>query len=218
MVGESRRGRSDGDVLDGQHRIHALIKCFGEVELKFHIDTPIDPAGEWWIDLSIGDYSTTIAWQADKGFGIYTSDDDAYGARPDEVFREPELAAKRLKQLAAKTGQSAMRLSDVRKLLDKPQTLLAGSLKKDQGAISKLERQNDALLSSVKSYIEALGGKVKLVVQFDGFEAPIDVPAATKRVVIKTGVNKRTPKVRAKPLRRIGAKKNAAKAAVLTCR
>jgi hypothetical protein len=184
MSGEAGIRRADDHILDGQHRIQSLIDCLA-TEVRFEIDRPIKAEGEWWVDLSFNGFSTTVAWRHDRGFGIFTSDDDSYGGGPDEIYREPSLAAKRLGQLARRQvdDRAGMRLDEVRKLFDQPQTALAAILHKDQGFISRLERQNDALLSTVREYVEALGGEIRLVVRFDGFEAPVDLPSpGPKRV------------------------------------
>ena len=179
MSGQARGRRDDHFVLDGRDRISTLITLLRDLDVRSEIDEPADPNGEWWIDLSFGGFSTNVAWRSNRGFGIFTSVGDAYGDRPDEIYREPEQAAKRLRQLAAraKDDHAAMRLGELRKLLDKPQTVIARSLNRDQGFISRFERQDDALLSTVRDYVEALGGEVRLVVRFDGFEAPVSLPA-----------------------------------------
>src|SRR5690349_1364518 len=178
MSRETRIRRTDGDVVDGQHRVKALIDALGNPRAKWAVDAPDDPNGEWWIDISLDDFKTTVAWKPDRGFGIYVSDDHAFGARPDEIYREAELAAKRVLQLAqrSKGDVAAMRLAEVRTLVGKPQTAVAERLCRDQGFVSKVERQNDAKLSTIKAYVEALGGEVVLYVRFDGFEANVDLP------------------------------------------
>lgn len=178
MVGQTRFQRDNHRPIDGQHHIESLIDCLSSLNITYEVDAPLDHSGEWWIDLSFDNFSTTVAWRSDRGFGIFTSDEDAYGARPDEIYREPQLAAKRIRQLADRTdgAQSTMRLSEVRKLLDQPQTAVASILNKDQGFISKLEHRDDALLSTLRDYIEALGGEMKLMVHFNGFDAPVALP------------------------------------------
>lgn len=178
MLGQARSRRNDRLILDGQRCIDALIACLHDLNVKPTIDAPADPNGEWWVDLSLGDFSTNVAWRSSRGFGIFTSDKDAYGDRPDETYREPEQAAKRIRQLAARSREDnkAMHLGELRKLLDIPQTWIARHLKRDQAFISRLERQDDALLSTVRAYVEALGGEVRLVVRFDGFEASVSLP------------------------------------------
>lgn len=83
-----------------RHHIEHLIECLSVQDLSYGIDEPLHADGEWWIDLAFEGFSTNVIWQIDCGFGIFTSDDDAYGTRPDELYPEPELAAKRLWQLA----------------------------------------------------------------------------------------------------------------------
>ena len=177
MSGQAGIRWSDDHIADGQHRIQSLIDCLA-ADVSYEIDRPQNEAGEWWIDLEWSGFSTTVAWRPDRGFGLFTSDDDGYGAGPDEIFREPALAAKRLGQLArrATDDRAGMRLDEVRKLFDQPQTAIATILHKDQGFISRLERQNDALLSTVRQYVEALGGEITLMVRFDGVEAAVELP------------------------------------------
>jgi hypothetical protein len=185
MSGQAGRRRSDDYIVDGQHRINRLIECLCAIDLSYEIDEPANATGEWWIDLGFDGYSTNVMWSADRGFGVFTSDDDSYASRPDEVYREPELAAKRLLQLAkrARNDRSAMKLGEMRKLVDQPQTVVAKRLRKDQGFISRLERRNDALMSTLREYVEALGGEVRLMVRFDGFEAPVDLPTQVSQRV-----------------------------------
>ena len=63
------------------------------------VDPPADPSADWWVRLVVDDFSTDVVWNPDRGFGLFTSESDAYGARPDEVFGEPGQAATRLLQL-----------------------------------------------------------------------------------------------------------------------
>lgn len=191
MSGQAGTRWADDHVADGQHRIQSLIDCLA-AEVRYEIDRPDDPAGEWWIDLAWSGFSTTIAWRPDRGFGLFTSDDEGYGAGPDEIYREAALAAKRLGQLARRPNddRAGMRLDEARKLFDKPQTALATTLRKDQGFISRLERQNDALLSTIRQYVEALGGEITLLVRFDGVEAAVELPAPEQ-------MQKRVRKIRA---------------------
>ena len=46
------------------------------------------------------------------------------------------------------------------------QTELADLMKVTQGAISQLEKRQDALLSNLAGYIRALGGKLELIARF----------------------------------------------------
>ncbi len=53
-------------------------------------------------------------------------------------------------------------LSDLRKARKLTQTAVAEQLHIDQGAVSKIEKQSNMYLSTLRSYIEAVGGKLEL--------------------------------------------------------
>src|SRR5438309_11657019 len=54
-------------------------------------------------------------------------------------------------------------LAEVRKLSGKTQTEVADALEKAQSEISRIEGQDDWLLSTLKRYVEALGGELEVV-------------------------------------------------------
>lgn len=58
----------------------------------------------------------------------------------------------------------AMNLAMIRKAAQLTQEDLAARLGKGQAAVSKLERQNDLLLSTLANYIHAAGAQAELVV------------------------------------------------------
>lgn len=57
-------------------------------------------------------------------------------------------------------------LQQLRKARDLTQAQLAEIWGKDQVSISQLEKRADMLLSTLRSYVEAMGGELNLVVQF----------------------------------------------------
>ena len=57
-------------------------------------------------------------------------------------------------------------LQQVRKARLLTQTQLGELWGKDQVSISQIEKRSDMLLSTLRSYIEAMGGQLNLVVQF----------------------------------------------------
>ncbi len=59
-------------------------------------------------------------------------------------------------------------LRDLRKAQDLTQARLAETLGIRQATVAKYERQSDLLLSTLGSYVEALGGRLNLVVEFPG--------------------------------------------------
>lgn len=67
------------------------------------------------------------------------------------------------------------RINETKKelLAEMPLHELAQMLKVNQPAISKLEQRTDVYISSLRSYIEAVGGKLKIVAAFPEGEVAI---------------------------------------------
>jgi len=59
-----------------------------------------------------------------------------------------------------------MQLQELRKSLDVTQVEIAKAMNVEQAAISKLERREDMYLSTLRDYVQALGGELKLVASF----------------------------------------------------
>lgn len=59
-------------------------------------------------------------------------------------------------------------LQELRKAQALTQVQLAETLGVQQATVAKYERQSDLLLSTLASYVEAMGGKLNLVVEFPG--------------------------------------------------
>jgi DNA-binding XRE family transcriptional regulator len=57
-------------------------------------------------------------------------------------------------------------LKDLRQAMQKTQVDLAATLHIGQDSISRLEKRSDMLLSTLRGYIEAMGGKLELVARF----------------------------------------------------
>jgi hypothetical protein len=56
-------------------------------------------------------------------------------------------------------------LGELRKAVGKAQADIAAMLKIKQPSVSKIERQTDMYLSTLRSYVEAIGGELELVVR-----------------------------------------------------
>lgn len=92
--------------------------------------------------------------------------DDGFGEGPDEVYEDSDLAAKRVIELLESGGNTQppddvllARLRDVRR---KTQVQLAETLGISQATVSKIERQSDMYISTLRSYIDALGGRLEI--------------------------------------------------------
>src|SRR5580698_9228113 len=57
-------------------------------------------------------------------------------------------------------------LRDLRKALELTQTYVSSKLHMKQESISRLERRSDLLLSTLISYIEAMGGELNITAKF----------------------------------------------------
>jgi DNA-binding XRE family transcriptional regulator len=62
-------------------------------------------------------------------------------------------------------------LSELRKVAGKAQADIAATLKIKQPSVSKIEKQTDMYLSTLRSYVEAIGGELDLVVRLPAHRA-----------------------------------------------
>ena len=76
-----------------------------------------------------------------------------------------DLPAKRRAAVEARAGNLAT-LKDLRQAVEQTQQDLAATLGVGQDTISRLEKRSDMLLSTLRRYVEAMGGKLELVAQF----------------------------------------------------
>jgi transcriptional regulator with XRE-family HTH domain len=67
---------------------------------------------------------------------------------------------------AARLIEEEMTLRDLRKARELTQKRMAEALHISQDGVSRIEKRSDFLLSTLRSYVEAMGGKLKLVVEF----------------------------------------------------
>jgi len=63
-------------------------------------------------------------------------------------------------------------LQELRKAKEMTQVQLADTLGIQQATVAKYERQSDLLLSTLTSYVRAMGGNLRLMVEFPG-KAPV---------------------------------------------
>lgn len=59
-----------------------------------------------------------------------------------------------------------LNLRAVRELVGKTQVEVAESAEMDQSEVSKAERREDHLLSTLRRYVEALGGELEIIARF----------------------------------------------------
>jgi DNA-binding XRE family transcriptional regulator len=67
---------------------------------------------------------------------------------------------------AAELIAEELSLRDLRKARDKTQTAVAKKLGIGQESVSRLEKRSDLMLSTLRDYVEAMGGELHLVSEF----------------------------------------------------
>lgn len=68
-----------------------------------------------------------------------------------------------------------MSLAELRRARELTQLRLAETLDVQQSAISRLEKQSDLYLSTLRGYVEAMGGQLEIKAVFPDAEIPINV-------------------------------------------
>lgn len=71
--------------------------------------------------------------------------------------------------------REALELAELRKAIGLTQVDVAGKLGVSQGNVSELERREDLYLSTLREYVEALGGKLELTAVFDEDRRPLAI-------------------------------------------
>jgi DNA-binding XRE family transcriptional regulator len=98
----------------------------------------------------------------------------------DALLAAPELTAKIAEHRAEMKDADrryAMGLAAVRHAFDLTQTELAERLGVSQANVAKIEKRSDLLVSTLHSYLGALGGDVRIVVSFQGREIEVTLDA-----------------------------------------
>ena len=95
-----------------------------------------------------------------------------------------DLPVKRRSAIEARAGNLAT-LKDLRQAAEQTQQDLAAALGVGQDTISRLEKRSDMLLSTMRRYVEAMGGTLELVAQFPN-RPPVVIehlaPVADRRI------------------------------------
>ena len=79
------------------------------------------------------------------------------------------VGSKRRKKIEARVAElvaEEMALSELRKAFHRTQSSMAKQLGISQDGVSRLEKRSDLLLSTLRNYIEAMGGELRLLAEF----------------------------------------------------
>lgn len=89
--------------------------------------------------------------------------------------RSPESREEVAKKVARLTDE--LGLAELRARAKRTQAEIADAIGTSQSGVSRLERQPDVLVSTLKDYVAATGGRLSLVAQYPGYECEIYLPA-----------------------------------------
>ncbi len=76
---------------------------------------------------------------------------------------------------SAQALRDALNLAQLRSARGLTQVAMAERLEKSQGNVSELEHRSDVYLSSLREYVEALGGQLEIAAVFDDERHPIAI-------------------------------------------
>ena len=84
----------------------------------------------------------------------------------DRMNKLPSSQRKKVEERARALIAEEMSLRDLRKARKQTQMRVAEKLGINQENVSRLEQRSDLLISTLSGYVEAMGGKLSLVVEF----------------------------------------------------
>jgi transcriptional regulator with XRE-family HTH domain len=85
----------------------------------------------------------------------------------EEVFKEFSAEEQRwIKRRAEELKAEELNLRELRRLRKLTQTRLSKKLKIGQEGVSRIEKRTDMYLSTLREFVEGVGGKLSLVVEF----------------------------------------------------
>jgi len=109
----------------------------------------------------------------------------------------PAQRQRRIEKRCQELKQDIESLRELRQIAGKAQTDIAAALRIKQPSVSKIEKQADMYLSTLRGYVEAIGGELELVVRLR--ERPV---MRVYRLADALGRTSRTPRG-ARPRRRL---------------
>ncbi|WP_456115071.1 XRE family transcriptional regulator [Sphingobium soli] len=92
----------------------------------------------------------------------------------DVVAALPEARRARVEARAQELKEQVESLSELRRVAGKAQVEIASALNVKQPSVSKIEKQADMYLSTLRSYVEAVGGQLDLIVRLPS-RAPLRI-------------------------------------------
>ena len=81
-------------------------------------------------------------------------------------IEDQSLAVRRAGEARAEELMASVTLKDVREAVRRTQAEVAAAMGTSQDRVSKFEQNQDALVSTLRRHVRALGGELKLMVEF----------------------------------------------------
>ena len=78
----------------------------------------------------------------------------------------PETRRLKIEERAQELITEELSLRDLRKAMQQTQTRVAEQLGINQENVSRIEKRTDLLISTLNGYVEAMGGRLRLVAEF----------------------------------------------------
>ena len=88
----------------------------------------------------------------------------------DIIERLSAAQRKKVEARAAQLTAEEMTLREIRKARKLTQQKIAKSLRIGQEGVSRIEKRSDLLISTLRGYVEAMGGQLSLLAEFPGRE------------------------------------------------
>lgn len=153
---------------DARYLAAQLLVRVPGIELK--VTAPSGRGSVWWIDAGVRGHHVVVEWSPEDGFGLSSTDGNDFNTAASETIRDADDALDRIVDVL-KTGKPIpprreMYLQRLREHREVSQETLADLMRVSQATVSKTERREDMLLSTLRNFVEALGGHLQLVAKF----------------------------------------------------
>lgn len=86
----------------------------------------------------------------------------------EKLAQLPQARREKIERRTAELIAEELSLRDLRRALGRTQTTIANSLNVGQDTVARYEQRSDMLLSTLRKYVEAVGGALSLIAEFPG--------------------------------------------------
>ena len=158
---------------------HLLRARFPDIGLE--VDAPSKASGDWFIDVKLRDQSFVIEFRPKLGFGLSSTPSEGLGQGPDEFLEDEDAVLERIAALMnsrRRTEPQRVRLlQELRERQQVSQIAVADKLGVRQPTVSKIERREDVNVSTLRRYVNALGGELHITARFPDGAVEIGPPS-----------------------------------------